>query len=159
MTDLAKLLESLEVTFAPVFLGFSEGVPNSPDSKWEHFSWSVTVSRAGKSYTTTYRTGTAHVHPMPRAFMAGDHDRVRAKAWLRHPKAPKAPDAASVVACLMSDGQAGQELFEDYCANYGASPDSRKALETYLECQRAYSAMRSLFREHFDAVATAAQDY
>jgi hypothetical protein len=155
MSDLQTLLDSLEVKLLSTFVRFEDG----PDYNWEHFAWNVTITRNGQSYTTTFRMGTASVNPMPRAFMLRDHDRVRAKAWLRHPKAPRAPDAATVVACLMRDARSGLEPFDDYCADFGLDSDSRKVLAVYLECQRTAKAMRALFGEQYPAVEAAASEY
>ena len=59
------------------------------------------------------------------------------------------PDAASVLDALLSDATAEDEIFEDWCATFGADTDSRKALETYLACQRCATDLRRLLGDKY----------
>lgn len=49
---------------------------------------------------------------------------------------PTPPEAPDVLHSLFSDAQSGNESFAEFCGNLGYDEDSRKALDTYLTCQR-----------------------
>lgn len=64
------------------------------------------------------------------------------------------PTAASVLYCLFSDASLGEQTFDDFCSNLGYDTDSRKAFDSYLECQAMHSKLRGFFsyeeREHLE---------
>jgi len=45
------------------------------------------------------------------------------------------PTVDEVLGCLISDSMANDMFFEDWCYELGYDTDSRKALQTYLDCQ------------------------
>lgn len=47
---------------------------------------------------------------------------------------PKKPDAASILYSVICDDTHGL-AFEEWCGDYDYNPDSRKALQIYLDCQ------------------------
>lgn len=55
---------------------------------------------------------------------------------------PVTPELSAVLSCLVLDAAAASESFEDWCSELGYDSDSRKALETYLECQNTALEMR-----------------
>jgi hypothetical protein len=57
---------------------------------------------------------------------------------------PKAPRAADVLCCLLSDADAIKESFNSWCDNFGYSNDSMKALKTYQACCDTGEKMRAL---------------
>ncbi|MFM7010328.1 MAG: hypothetical protein ACKO0Z_13530 [Betaproteobacteria bacterium] len=67
--------------------------------------------------------------------------------------------ASEVIASLLSDAMCAAGTFEDFCANLGYDEDSRKALETYLECQKTRNAMQRAFGKNFDAACEVASQY
>jgi|CXWL01.1.fsa_nt_gi hypothetical protein len=72
----------------------------------------------------------------------------------------KPPTPADVLFCLISDAQcADGHDFEDFCLDLGYSPDSRKALTTYLDCQSTGRRLRTFLGKDFATFAEAAQDY
>lgn len=48
---------------------------------------------------------------------------------------PKKPTLDDVLYCLVSDAEAGEMSFDEWCDNFGYDNDSRKALAMYLQCQ------------------------
>lgn len=52
-------------------------------------------------------------------------------------KKPVNPTAADVLYCLLSDAEACDMSFSDWCDTFGADSDSIKALSTYQACERA----------------------
>ena len=55
-----------------------------------------------------------------------------------------APAPTDVLVCLAGDARLGGELFADFCDNLGYEADSRRALDTYLACQRTAIQLRRL---------------
>ena len=48
---------------------------------------------------------------------------------------PKKPSLDDVLYCLVNDALACEMSFEYWCSELGYETDSRKALQTYLDCQ------------------------
>lgn len=84
--------------------------------------WTVTLRYRGRRLTTSFWTGSAHGEPT----------------------------AAGVLACLLSDGGAVDETFDEWCANLGYDEDSRKALKTFKACQRAGKNVRKLLGDDYE---------
>lgn len=60
----------------------------------------------------------------------------------KHPHGvAKPPSLYDVLACISKDDP---ETFEDWCSSFGADPDSRKALDTFLAVQKEASDFRGL---------------
>jgi hypothetical protein len=152
-------LDSLGVTLSLAFLGYQPETAKPKADRWPHFAWRVTLQRGSESYSSDYRTGIGYAKPMPKGWRHSLPDREAKELWLKQPKNAIPPTSADIAYSLMSDAQFGSETFEDFCANCGYDTDSRKAFDTYLACQGALNGMRRLFREHFEAVADATQDY
>ena len=79
--------------------------------------WRITLLADGKTEEFVYHTGMGH---------------------------KGAPAPTDVVACLADDARFGGELFADFCDNLGFDADSRRALDTYLACQRIAIQLRRL---------------
>lgn len=45
------------------------------------------------------------------------------------------PPLSEVLSCLYMDASSASESFAEWCSNMGADTDSRKALDSYLQCQ------------------------
>ena len=58
----------------------------------------------------------------------------------------KAPTSYDVLACISSDVNI-PESFKDYCAEFGESIDSIKALQTYRRCSAFARRLRAFFTE------------
>lgn len=70
------------------------------------------------------------------------------------------PTQASVLYCLLSDANCGDDTFDDFCSNLGYDTDSRKALETYLVCQETNAKLNKFFsRETINTLQELLQDY
>jgi hypothetical protein len=55
------------------------------------------------------------------------------------------PTAADVLDCLASDASSvDQNSFEDWCAEMGSDPDSRRAERTYKACAQSAKRLRQL---------------
>lgn len=161
MTDQPTRLQSCLDSLGVTLLGYQPETDKPRDKRWPHFAWRVTVSRNGESYSSDYRTGIGHAKPMPDSYATRSGFTVQQALteWYNSPRNWNVPTSADIVYSLMSDAQFGSETFEDFCSNCGYDTDSRKAFETYLACQGALNGMRRLFRDHFDAVLDAIQDY
>lgn len=85
------------------------------------FEWRVTLRYQGREMTVPYFCGSAHVTKPKNVRMLAT---------------PIAPDAPSVLSSLLLDASAADTTFADWCEEYGRDTDSRKALDTFLECQQ-----------------------
>ncbi|QIG56934.1 hypothetical protein vBPaeSS2019XI_056 [Pseudomonas phage vB_Pae-SS2019XI] len=65
--------------------------------------------------------------------------------WEKRHLKPVAPCAADVLYCLLSDANGADQNFNDWCADFGYDPDSRKALATYDECSKVLADVRAFF--------------
>lgn len=61
---------------------------------------------------------------------------------LRKKGKPTKPALGDVLYALVLDASACEDSFEDWCSNYGYDTDSRKALDTYLDCQENAHRLR-----------------
>lgn len=100
------------------------------DNNWDCDQWRVTISSGAGFHSFDYFTGLGLRHK-PRA------------SW-DTPK-PKKPKVADVLHSLILDASAADENFHDWCANYGYSDDSIKAMNTYKACLETAQALRKHF--------------
>lgn len=91
-----------------------------PDDEEPRDIYEITLCRKGKVYS--FRFGQS----------------------IAHSRAKLAPTAYDVLACL-TKYEPGS--FEDFCANYGYSEDSRKAEKIYFDVQKEYSNVKRLFHD------------
>lgn len=119
---IVSILEAAGVSYSAQYIGITSN-PFGETSKKPVFMdrWEITFSRDGKVFNLDYFTGMG-LRKKP------------AKKWI-DPK-PVAPAAADVLYSVVLDAQACEESFEDWAADFGYDTDSRRALETYLECQK-----------------------
>ena len=131
-TTTLDTIDALEAL--PVKIQYVAEVP----SKWDESSprtvavdqWRVTLSSKDGFHSFDYFTGLGLRHK-PRA------------SW-DTPK-PKKPKVADVLHSLILDASAADENFHDWCANYGYSDDSIKAMNTYKACLEIAAALRKHF--------------
>ena len=57
---------------------------------------------------------------------------------------------SELIYCILSDY--ADETFDDWCSNFGYDTDSRKALETYLECQNNWVRLRKALGSKFSEI-------
>jgi hypothetical protein len=159
MSDLDTLCETLGIKLDALLVGYMPDTDTPADKRWPHFAWRVTLTLGDRSHATDYKTGVGHVNPMPSRFMPNEAQPTREKWWRINHKGPKRPSAADIISALMSDASSGADTFEDFCSNLGYDTDSRRAMDTYLACQAASTAMRRLLGQHYTAVSEAAQEH
>lgn len=80
--------------------------PNMDDFEGDH--WKVRLTCQGRSLTTYFSQGYGHNG--------------------------KEPEVEAVLSCLVSDAQAGQDDFEEFCSNLGYDNDSRRAERIHKAC-------------------------
>jgi hypothetical protein len=84
---------------------------------WESYKWNIELSgKNSESVHVDYYTGIGLVDEFGK---------------------PKTPNIEDVIFSLISDLDAGNNTFEDFCFNYGYDEDSIKALDIYRECQKS----------------------
>lgn len=142
---------------------------------WLHIAFDVTVKRAGRPAVieTPYKLGVGHVKlPAAPSFemihVVGDHatagnilDALRRGKRIRPEyereeraiydaaarKQGLAPKPADVLHSLLADGEAffNGQTFEDWAANLGFDPDSRKAEAAYRACDETGRRLARMF--------------
>jgi hypothetical protein len=69
------------------------------------------------------------------------------------------PELPGLLHCLTMDASALDVDFEEWAADLGYNPDSRKDHALYEECRSQSRRFKKCVGEHFDAIAEALQDY
>lgn len=68
------------------------------------------------------------------------------------------PYAEGVLDCLLTDAQAGEQSFEEFCSEFGYDQDSRKAESTWKSCQKTTVAMKRLLGDDYETFLYADRD-
>ncbi len=132
---------------------------------WHCDEWRITFSRGKESETFQYFTGIGHreetkEYKLTMARLKNTSPRCIARVEAEKLKKPKAPHATDVIYSLALDAQMSNGTFEDFCDNLGYDTDSRKALETYLQCQKDGERFRRIVGTvAFNALGDVVQDY
>ena len=128
----AATLDTIEALEAlPVKIDYVGEVP----SKWDESTprtvdqWRVTLSSKAGFHSFDYFTGLGL--------------RTNPNSWGQ--RKPKKPKVADVLHSLTMDASAADENFHDWCANFGYSDDSIKAMNTYKACLEVAVALRKHF--------------
>lgn len=153
----AQALEALGLSISSVCT--DAGEPHIPRvSKGRESKWIVTIKGPKGSFPSPYSQGCAHRNykgrPIPQIWGECSHENARILNYSR----PNVPDIVSVLYCLVSDAELGNDTFEDFCGNLGLDTDSRKALESYLGCQATSAKFRAL-GVSFQAIADIVRGY
>jgi hypothetical protein len=161
VSELARLLAGMkDIAFTLTHVALHDGTTGEG---WAHDAWRYSITRNGVTASGPYRTGIGHRVPRPGVKRYGvnhvDHGSLGRKTdidaacadWTK----PVKPPIADVVGALLSDASGVTETFDDWCAEFGHDTDSRRALETYLTCQRTRSQLLKLFGREFDALSQA----
>ena len=123
----------------------------------------VRFSKQGaEPYDTDFYQGLGNRGPAPKPTDGGPAPRRGTLMYeqLEAQRKPIAPNAASVLYCLLSDAEALDQSFSDWAGNFGYDTDSRKALATYETCCDAGREMRRLFTAaQRDELRDLLQDY
>lgn len=138
----AEYLETQGVEFHAALVG------ETTRDSWTADQWNAIFTRTGKeTLQLDYYTGTGHrksKRPMP-ADIARNPRSVAHAQWVRDNMRPVAPPAAGVLYSVLLDAESADQPFEYWCADLGYDTDSRKALETYLQCQTIGVKVRRFF--------------
>ena len=129
MMQTLDTIEALEAL--PVKIDYVGEVP----SKWDESTpctvdqWRVTLSSKAGFHSFDYFTGLGL--------------RNKPDSWGK--RKPRKLKVADVLHSLTLDASAADENFHDWCANYGYSDDSIKAMNTYKACLEVAQALRKHF--------------
>lgn len=110
------------------------------------------------------RTALAGYRTAPNLVKAAFDNRIYDKAAqekiIKENSSLQAPKVDDILYSLVMDADACNYSFEDWCCNYGYDEDSRKALETYLACQKSEKTLRAMVKDMSLAeIQEAFQDY
>lgn len=102
------------------------------DNNWKCDEWRIKIG----AMRTSYYTGTGCRKAKWRV------SRTTASAWYMK---PVSPCAADVICSLLSDAEAADMSFNDWCDNFGYSSDSISAFNTYQQCSTIGKDLRKVF--------------
>lgn len=140
--NVSAFLASKGVTFSASLVG-----ETVRENNWKCDEWRITLTAPGKpTLTEPYYTGTGHrkqVRPMPSP--AYRPRTIAYEEWAKTAFKPQAPEAADFLHSFLSDGEAVNMSFTDWCAEYGYDDDSIKALRTYEACCAIGAKLRQFF--------------
>lgn len=134
--NVATLLETWGVSFSARLIG------ETKRDDWVCDEWRVTIG----SFETEYFTGTG-LRKMKKGAIPTTARKgcVAYAEWEKHNLVAVAPCAADVLYALLSDAEACETSFSDWCENFGYSNDSIKALNTYRACEETGRILRKVF--------------
>ena len=122
-------------------------------------AWRVEIRSSAGFWSTNYYTGTGLRKARTNARNPYPPRSIAAEAWNCDNLKPVKPTAADVLHSLTMDASAADENFHDWCANFGYSDDSIKALNTYKACLEIAAALRRHFSPaQREAIAEAVAD-
>ena len=113
---------------------------------WKCDHWSVRISGQDGHWTTDYYTGLGLRETVRgiRAMNApGNWFELKTSEWVT--TKPVKPKVIDVLHSLFMDATAADYNFDDWCANYGYSNDSIKALNLYKQCLDTATRLRKYF--------------
>lgn len=99
------------------------------DDNWKCDQWRIQLTSKAGFWSTDYFTGMGL--------------RTKSDSWGK--TKPKKPAVADVLYSLFMDASATDYNFNDWCAEYGYSDDSIKAMNAYKACLETAQALRKHF--------------
>lgn len=113
---------------------------------WNCDQWRVGFKHPNGFWQTDYFTG------------LGLRSKLKKSSW-ESPR-PVKPSIADVMHALLSDAEAIDQSFKDWCDNYAYSDDSLKAFDTYRQCCETAAQLLKVFsRTEIAKMREALQDY
>lgn len=159
-TETMEVLNALGITLEAKYLPHDTPAGETPTLRWR-----VSVRRNGREFhATDYSAGCAHAPEYKKAKAFTAAVKAECETGIRYGSrvgaAVTPPDLADVVHCLLMDASGTDERFEDWAAELGFDPDSRKAERMYEACRDTAAALRRTFTAGEMAdLETAFRDY
>jgi len=157
--QVSEYLASIGVEYNSYLVG-----PTKRDD-WECDAWQCSLNCKDVKFTSPYYTGTGHRVDTPatarlRASLKNvNRNSIAWQDMLKQMK-PVKPSAASVLYSLITDGEAIDQSFTDWCDNFGYDEDSRKVYKMYEECCKTGKELRKLFTvTQRETLSNLLQDY
>ena len=149
--NVATLLETWGVSFSARLIG------ETKRDDWVCDEWRVTIG----SFETEYFTGTGLREMKKGAIPTTARKGCIAYAeWEKQNLIAVAPCAADVIYALLSDAEACETSFSDWCENFGYSNDSIKAFNMYRACEETGHSLRKVFStKQVEEIREALTDY
>lgn len=149
-SELDLACEEREITISSKHLYIDYTDPKYPQDKWE-----CTLHYKDKNATFEFGTGIGHrvpalgvkaetlprmqwIHKNSGSVVRNAKEAIEKNMLVLAKKNGKVigPSVADVLSCLLTDSVACEQSFEDWCSDFGADTDSRKAFNTYEVCQQ-----------------------
>jgi hypothetical protein len=134
---------TFDIEALPVFVMY---IGETVRDSWKCDQWRGTISSKAGVYSFDYFTGLGHRKARKDAPKCGfPRNTIGAEQWEKQWVKPVQPKIADVLYSLFMDANAADNNFHDWCADYGFSDDSIKALNTYKQCLDTATALRKHF--------------
>lgn len=167
--QVSKFLSDNNIKVAHQFIGYDSNV-NGQDWKADRFlikfkdtefSFNVGIGNRLES-STKDKTALSELKAMysncNKVLYSVDHIPVKYDKTVR--TLAVAPTPASVLFCLLSDAEASDYSFDDWCDMLGHSDDSLSALNIYKECCKIGKSLLKVFsRDQIEQLREMLQDY
>lgn len=149
MSELSEALEKLDIKLDTIHLGL-RSTKETVEKEWWFDEWLVKLELGDKVLVPegTYKTGLGHRKIDSRRVKCEGGE----KYWIdgaggrmiyglhnlakTNYSKPVPPLLEDILHSYLLNASNTDETFENWCANLGYDTDSRKALETYLTCQK-----------------------
>lgn len=141
--SVSKALSAIGVQFNAVYRG--ETTRDGGEKPWQCDEWACAFSRdksGQESRAKPYRA--QNTLPMPYYMGLGHRKSKFPKDHMLHSSKPTAPHAADLIYSIYMDDTRGA-TFEEWASNFGYDTDSRKAMDTYLDCQEQHNKAQRFF--------------
>lgn len=130
-TETAEKIDTAQLPIKIEFVAKTTKNDWGGDGKpWPCFEWRVTFSSKSGHWSIPYYCGLAHVKKSK--FPGSGYGK----------EFPKAPTVDDVLHSLILDASASDYNLQDWCAEYGYSDDSIRALNTYRQCLEIATNLR-----------------
>lgn len=142
------------IKFKDVEFDFNVGIGNRlSDNKLDKscYTWSALCKEALRELKGMYSDCNKVLYSV---------DHIPTKYDKTHKNMAVAPTPASVLYCLISDSEANEYSFNDWCDNFGYNNDSIEAFNTYQACCKIGKDLLRVFtRTQIESLREILQDY
>lgn len=160
-----NIVNEFDFSALPIKVDYvGKAVDTDDGCEWPHFLWNVTISYKSGFWAFPYKCGMGHIEKKPGALPMPNppyrKGTIAYAEWEARNTRPKKPSNSDIMYSILTDAEAGNLSFNEWCDNYGYSNDSVKAFNTYQTCCEYAVFIRKVFTsEQVSAMQKALEDY
>lgn len=158
---MGNIVNGFDFDKLPVKIDF---VGKVDEKEWPHFLWNVTISHKNGFWTFPFKCGIGHIEKKPGAIPMPNppykKGTVAYAQWEANSTRPKKPKTSDVMYSILSDIQAADSSFNNWCTEFGYDNDSMRAFKIYQTCCEYAVQVRKCFTpEQIRDMQKALEDY